>query len=676
MDDKGYANQQYYKRYSFRANVTSEITNWLQMGGSLAYSYYRQNNSGANRALVFSNTLNSPWLRNEDNTAWYTSQKTGERIYDFAENSANFFGIHVLNNAGDYWNNPNDDNFDNYDGNMVTAHYFADFKLPFDLKFKTAVNLDDITKSRYTYDSAIHGEGQMKPYGVTVRTSGGSASRSNWRTTSLTWNNVLNWDKTFGDNTFNVMLGQEAVSHHSEGFQVYSKGQTSDLLTNVSSGTRASRWADSSSDYSYLSFFMRGEYNYKELYYADFSLRTDASSRFGKDHRWGTFWSLGFMYNVKSTDWLKDVKWLSSAQLAVSTGTSGNSEIPNYYHLALVSGGANYDDTAGFYPSQSGNEELGWESTWANNFALRLGFFDRINFSFEAYYKRTSNMLMRVPESYTVTGEGYRWKNVGVMANKGIELSADGDVIRTRDFTWNVSANVSYNQNRLKELYNGVTEYVNSTTGLKYVVGHSVSEFFLNRYAGVNPANGEQLWYDKDGNVTNEFRESDKVMMGKTYDAPWMGGFGTSLRWKGLQLSAQFSWIGTRYVINNDRFFEESGVTFGTAYNQSNRLLYDRWKNPGDITDIPRWGEVNQLDDRYLENASFLRMKNLSLSYSLPQSLLSKTKFFSLVRVYAQAQNLFTITGFNGLDPEVSSNVYQAQYPASRQFTLGVELSF
>ena len=262
------------------------------------------------------------------------------------------------------------------------------------------------------------------------------------------------------------------------------------------------------------------------------------------------------------------------------------------------------------------------------------------------------------------------------MANKGIELSADGDVIRTRDFTWNVSANVSYNQNRLKELYNGVTEYVNSTTGLKYVVGHSVSEFFLNRYAGVNPANGEQLWYDKNGNVTNEFRESDKVMTGKTYDAPWMGGFGTSFRWKGLQLSAQFSWIGTRYVINNDRFFEESGVTFETAYNQSNRLLYDRWKQPGDITDIPRWGEVTQLDDRFLENASFLRMKNLSLSYSLPQSLLRKTNFFSMVRIYGQAQNLFTITGFNGLDPEVSSNIYQAQYPASRQFTLGVELQF
>ena len=115
---------------------------------------------------------------------------------------------------------------------------------------------------------------------------------------------------------------------------------------------------------------------------------------------------------------------------------------------------------------------------------------------------------------------------------------------------------------------------------------------------------------------------------------------------------------------------------FGTAYNQSNRLLYDRWKQPGDVTDIPRWGEITQLDDRFLENAAFLRLKNLSLSYSLPQTWLRKTHFFNMVRIYGQAQNLFTITDFNGLDPEVSSNIYQAQYPASRQFTMGVELQF
>ncbi len=285
-------------------------------------------------------------------------------------------------------------------------------------------------------------------------------------------------------------------------------------------------------------------------------------------------------------------------------------------------------------------------------------------------------MLMRVPESYTVTGEGYRWKNVGVMANKGIELSADGDVIRTRDFTWNVSANVSYNQNQLKELYNGVTEYVNSTTGLKYVVGHSVSEFFLNRYAGVNPANGEQLWYDKDGNVTNEFRESDKVMTGETYDAPWMGGFGTSFRWKGLAAfcPVQLDW----YTLCDQRRPLLRGERCNLRYCLQPvkpsvvRPLEAAWR----YYRHPTLGEVTQLDDRFLENASFLRLKNLSLSYSLPQSLLRKTNFFSMVRIYGQAQNLFTVTGFNGLDPEVSSNIYQAQYPASRQFTLGVELQF
>ena len=197
----------------------------------------------------------------------------------------------------------------------------------------------------------------------------------------------------------------------------------------------------------------------------------------------------------------------------------------------------------------------------------------------------------------------------------------------------------------------------------------------MNRYAGVNPANGDALWYTKDGEITTEYKESDKVMTGKSCDAPWAGGFGTALSWKGLTLSAQFSWMADKWVVNNDRFFEESNGLY-TAYNQSRRLLYDRWKNPGDITDIPRHGVTPQLDDRFLENASFLRLKNLTLAYNLPQLWLRKSNFFTSARVYLQGQNLLTFTGFSGLDPEVASNVYQAQYPATRQFTLGVELSF
>ena len=224
-------------------------------------------------------------------------------------------------------------------------------------------------------------------------------------------------------------------------------------------------------------------------------------------------------------------------------------------------------------------------------------------------------------------------------------------------------------------ILDGVQEYVNSTTGLKFVVGHPVHEYFLNRYAGVNPANGDALWYTKDGELTTEFNESDKVMTGNTFDSPWAGGFGTTFAWKGLSLSAQFSWMADRWVMNNDRFFEESNGLYST-YNQSRRLLYDRWKKPGDITDIPRYGVTAQLDDRFLENSSFLRLKNLTLAYALPQPLLKKTNFFTSARVYLQGQNLLTFTGFTGLDPEMSSNIYRAQYPASRQFTLGIEVSF
>lgn len=446
-------------------------------------------------------------------------------------------------------------------------------------------------------------------------------------------------------------------------------------MTNISSGTRASSWADSTTSYSYLSFFGRGEYNYKDLYYADFSVRADASSRFGTGNRWAGFWSLGFMWNLKSEPFLKDIEWLSSAQIALSTGTSGNSSIPDYDHLALVSGKANYEDQAGIYPSQSGNEDLSWEKLWSSNVALRLGFIDRINLDIEFYNKKTTNMLMLVPDSYALTGEGEHWDNIGAMLNRGVEFNVSADVIRTKDFVWSVNANASYNKNKLLELYNGVQEYEVSTTATKLVVGHSVSEFYINRYAGVNPANGDALWYTKNGQITNEYNEGDKVMTGKTFDAPWQGGFGTSLAWKGFSLAAQFSWVADRWMFNNDRYFEESNGLYA-AYNQSKRLLYDRWKQPGDITDIPRHGVTPQFDDRFLENASFLRLKNVTLAYAFPQRLLSKTNFFSSARIYLQGQNLLTFTGFTGLDPESSSNVYKAQYPMSRQFTLGVEVSF
>ena len=507
----------------------------------------------------------------------------------------------------------------------------------------------------------------------------GSASRSSTDGMQLTVTNTINYNftkQTSRLHSFNFMVGQEGVDYHYEAFSVATAGQNNDLLTNISNGTRATSWSDTTdSDYGFLSFFGRAEYNLDSRYFVEFSARADGSSRFGSSRRWAGFWSVGLMWNMRNESFMESAsRWLTNAQLSLSTGTSGNSSIPNYVHSALVGGGLDYVGDAGIAPIQPGNENLGWERPWTTNFGAHLGFWNRLNVDFEAYYKRTSDMLMEVPKSYTDQGFGYYWDNVGEMINVGAELSVMATLVQTKNFLWTVNANASYNYNEITELYNGVQEYERSNTNTKLVVGHPLGEFYINRYAGVNPINGDALWYTKDGELTTELRDEDKVLIGKSYIAPWQGGFGTALSWKGLSLSTQFSWVADRYMINNDRYFDESNGRFA-SYNQSRRLL-DRWKEPGDVTDIPRHGVYTEFDSRLLEDASFLRLKNVMLSYSFKFAADRKRTVIRGVRAYAQAQNLLTFTKFSGLDPEGTSNIYAAQYPMARQFTFGLDLTF
>ncbi len=507
----------------------------------------------------------------------------------------------------------------------------------------------------------------------------GSASRSSTDGMQLTVTNTINYNftkQTSHLHSFNFMVGQEGVDYHYEAFSVATAGQNNDLLTNISNGTRATSWSDTTdSDYGFLSFFGRAEYNLDSRYFVEFSARADGSSRFGSSRRWAGFWSVGLMWNMRNEKFMESAsRWLTNAQLSLSTGTSGNSSIPNYVHSALVGGGLDYVGDAGIAPIQPGNENLGWEKPWTTNLGAHFGFWNRLNVDFEAYYKRTSDMLMEVPKSYTDQGFGYYWDNVGEMINVGAELSVMATLVQTKNFLWTVNANASYNYNEITELYNGVQEYERSNTNTKLVVGHPLGEFYINRYAGVNPINGDALWYTKDGELTTELRDEDKVLIGKSYIAPWQGGFGTALSWKGLSLSAQFSWVADRYMINNDRYFDESNGRFA-SYNQSRRLL-DRWKEPGDVTDIPRHGVYTEFDSRLLEDASFLRLKNVMLSYSFKFAADRKRTVIRGVRAYAQAQNLLTFTKFSGLDPEGTSNIYAAQYPMARQFTFGLDLTF
>lgn len=652
-DQDGIAQGSTFRRYNLRANADVKASNWLKVGTNSMVAYEEVQQAEDGQYALYTPISACRFML----PYWNPYREDGS----IASSKDGSWTGTTYNPVEWMENNP-----------VLNKKYKA-----LTVLYAEITPIENLTiRSQFGVDYS-HSTADMKSYPSFPGNNGiGNAGRSSYDMMSLTITNTANYRFNLKDkHSFNVMLGQEGVDYRSEGFQVVTSGQNNDFLTDLASGTRASMWSNSFSSYSYLSFFGRGEYSFDDRFYADFSIRADASSRFGKNGRWGTFWSVGLMWNLKQEEFMKRFDWLTTAQIAFSTGTSGNSEIPNYDHLELVGGGANYMGTAGIAPISEGNPDLGWEQLWATNLAFHLGFFNRVNVDLELYNKRTSNMLMLVPQSYSNNGFGSRWDNVGVMINRGAELAVNADVIRTRDFTWNVNANVSYNKNEITELYNGLSEYEIAGTSTKLVVGHSVGEFYTNRYAGVNPANGDALWYTKEGELTTEYNESDKVMVGKNYIAPWQGGFGTTLSWEGFSLNAQFSWVADRWMFNNDRFFEESNGLY-TVYNQSRRLLYDRWKKPGDVTDIPRYGITPQMDSRFLEDASFLRLKNLTLGYAVPQNWLEKTHFFDSARIYVQGQNLLTFTKFSGIDPESSSNIYAAQYPMSRQFTLGIELSF
>ena len=656
----GYYNQQgtavgsAFERFSMRANVQRKAAEWLSLGTStmLNYQKIQQADEGAY-------TLVTPISAARFMLPYWNPRRADGSIASIEDGSWKGNGQNPLE-----WlaNNPV-----HYQKYKLISTLYAEAKPIDGLSIRSQLGID------YS-----HTTGYGKSYPSYAPNQGnGSASRSSTDGYNLTITNTANY--TFdidGDHNFTFLLGQEGVDYHYEAFSLLSEGQNNDRLTSISTGTRVTSWDDTTdSDDGFLSFFSRGEYNYDRRFYAEAALRLDGSSRFGKANRWGAFWSMGLMWDIAKEEFLLPyTDWFTTAQVSFSTGTSGNSSIPNYEHLALVGGGADYMGDAGVGLAQPGNENLGWEKPWTTNFALHTGFWNRLNVDLELYYKVTSDMLMEVPVPYSTSGFGYYWDNVGEMINAGAELSLNATLVATDDLLWTINANVAYNYNEITELYNGVTEYERSGTNTKLQVGHPLGEFFINRYAGVNPANGEALWYDKNGQITNELRDEDKVAVGKTYIAPWQGGFGTALTWRGFSLSTQFSWVADRWMLNNDRYFDESNGRFAT-YNQSRRLL-DRWQQPGDITDIPRHGEYTEFDSRLLEDASFLRLKNVMLSYSLPSEWLQRQNVVRGARVYVQAQNLLTFTHFSGLDPEGTTNVYAAQYPMARQYTFGLDLTF
>lgn len=425
-----------------------------------------------------------------------------------------------------------------------------------------------------------------------------------------------------------------------------------------------------------LSFFAQGSYSLYNRYNFSASVRHDTSSKFYKKNASATFWSLGASWLLSSEKWLENVAWLDQLKLRASYGTTGNQDgvsdfgtFDGYYQ-------SSYNGESGYVHGQLGNSELRWETSAQTNVGLDVGVLgSRVNVTLDYYHIKTKDLYMSKNISQT-SGFGSIQTNAGSIVNQGIELSVNTTPVRTENFEWNLGFNYTYNKSEITDLgtwSNEAGRFKNGNT--LYELGRPLGTWIMPYYAGVSPANGMPVFYDNYGQLTTDINQAYMGDHYGTYEVPVFGGINTSLRYKGLRLDALFTYAYHYTVMNCQRWYMDNHFFNG---NKPKRMLR-MWMQEGDVTDVPAFRngiQPSPMASQFLEDASYLRLKSLRLSWTLPDRWMKRTGFIRNLTVYAQGENLCTWTGYTGADPEVNGGWDIMSYPKPRTFTFGVDMNF
>ena len=669
-DQQGIIAQSGIRRETLRFNLDARVKSWLKVGlqSNLGFNQYETNNEvnasgiyGTNPAVFARQAF--PY----DSPYYYTVDENGNIQWGDRAEYLHFTQMPTV----DYVNSTRRQTRRQVTANINLYEELTPIK-GLTIRAQQAVDAFDYDLSYNAYPT----EDLVTPMGDVYNGSTGSAQEAFQRYYSFTYTNTAEYKFNIDDHNVTLLAGQESIITKSRNFGVYSTGHTDMRQLLLTQGTTVGigNLSHSISESVFNSYFFTGSYNYAEKYYVDLSFRRDGSSKFAPDSRWASFWSMGAMWNMKKENFLADVDWLNELELSASYGTTGNSSISDYMFYGLIGSGSIYNGQGSLGISQPSNYDLTWETVASANVGVSFRLFDRVSVDVDAYHRKTTDLLMQIPYSYT-TGYGSGYGNIGAMVNKGVDINLDVDILKLRDFEWKLRANMNYNKNEITELFNGRDEYALPDYGMMYKVGHSIGELYYVRRAGVDPRDGQQIWYDKDGNLTKVYNEErDAVLLGKDLYAPLTGGFGTSLSWKGVTVSADFTWAANKYMISNDNYFIEN-PNFGTQFNQTTHML-DMWTTPGQVTDVPHYTSPIQFDDHLVENASFMRLKNLTVQYALPKTVLKHLGDVQNINVFFTGRNLWTVTPFSGYDPEPDSNLVAFFYPNTRQIVFGAEITF
>lgn len=503
----------------------------------------------------------------------------------------------------------------------------------------------------------------------------GTEQSDQWFFTQYTTSNTATYSNVFDAlHSVRVVLGHEASAYEEEEHYTYAPGVNPDIPYITSANQSNTKGAYGFSRNTRVSFFSIADYNYDNRYFLQGTIREDGSSLFGANRKWGLFWSVSGSWNMSNENFLRDIKAIDLLKVRASYGVNGNDGIAAYKAYGLY-GTSSYNGLAGLLPAQPSNEDLTWETNKTWDLGVDFGFLGRIHGTIDVYNRTTEDMLLAVSVPQT-TGFSSNSRNVGSLSNKGIEFQIDADIINNGDIYANVGFNISHNKSEILDL--GGIEAINpSSSNAQFRVGHPMYEWHLYDYVGVNPSNGEALWYDENGDITNDHNKARKVYCGSP-EPKLIGGFNGTFAWKGLSVSAFFEYkVGQYICLMNEQSYLNSDGQEMQLNQMASALNY--WKKPGDVGVNPKpiAGYDNFASStRYLEKGDYLRLKDITVSYSFNKSVLNLLHLKGL-KIYASGLNLYCWNDVNFWDPEAGLTGYTVgTYPLTKSIVGGIEVTF
>ncbi|KPQ14082.1 MAG: SusC family TonB-dependent receptor [Algoriphagus marincola HL-49] len=683
LNEKGFIIRSDIERFTGRLNVNTQATDWLKTGINLSATMSEGNNARDGGSSSFVNPFFTartmgpiyPVFAQNMQTGGFILDEFGNRIYDLGDleelglprrGAGAYPGRHVVQETLL--------NEDRFDRDVISSRAYIEAKFLKNFTFRTNIATDITSLLNIGYDNTIVGDGAPA----------GRTRRENIRINSLTFNQLLTYTNTFKEKHFvEILAGHENYDYQvkrqfiSKQDQILAGNIEPDNFVTINSATGR---LDRDRIESYLS---RLNYVYDDKYSFSASWRTDGSSRFFEDVRWGTFFSVGAAWSIDQEDFFNS-NFFQLLKFRASYGEVGNNAVGGFYPWqALYDLGFNNANEPGILQASLSANDLQWESNNTLDFGLDFAFANRFSGTIEYFNRESSNLLFEVPLSLT-TGLENRFQNIGTMSNSGIEFNIGGDLVRSGDFRWNANLNVSTFQNEFKEL--PFDEQIVGTK--KYVVGRSIYDFWLRDWYGVDAETGEGLYraeeYSEDDSrdrivngdtLTTNFQNARFHFAGNAIP-DFFGGLNNTFTYKGFSLNVLMS-----FAVGGDIY---DGIYAGLmAADPDGGALHtdilNRWQQPGDVTDVPKMdvtgaAQTNVQSDRWLTDASYLNLRSVNLSYAFPRTLLERWKMRGAT-VYVAGENLGWLSGRSGMYVSGTFNGTTSNtFTPARTFTLGVNL--